>query len=126
MTEISSLKIPNVSLQEGALKPAQRPRQGTAPSEEKGASGAAGANKEMKVQPLDKEQVTALTDQLNESLGQMDANFHVSVDDASGMMVVRITDTETGEIVRQVPPQQVLDASVSMDKIIGLLVNDRA
>ena len=122
MMEISSLNIPNISLQEG-LKPAQRPRQGTAPSEEK---RAADADKETKVQPLDKEQVSALTDQLNEKLGQMDANFHVSVDDASGMMLVRITDTETGEIVRQVPPQQVLDASVSMDKIIGLLVNDRA
>ena len=56
----------------------------------------------------------------------MDANFHVSVDDDSGMMVVRITDTETGEIVRQAPPQQILDANVSMEKIIGLLVNDQA
>ena len=41
-------------------------------------------------------------------------------------MVVRITDTETGDIVKQVPPQQVLDVSVSVEKIVGLLVNYQA
>jgi len=123
MMDISSLKSSNVSLQEG-LKPVLRPRQGTAPSEEKDAAGAEKTT--TKIEPLEKEKVTALTDQLNERLGQMDANFHVSVDDDSGMMVVRITDTETGEVVRQVPPQQVIDANVSMEKIIGLLFNDQA
>ena len=41
------------------------------------------------------------------------------------MIVVRITDVETGEIVQQVPPEQVLEASASVDKIVGLLVNDQ-
>lgn len=122
MMEIIPLKNPNPGLQE-RVKPVQRPRQGIEQSEGK---RVASASQEDKAKPLDKERVTALTDQLNESLGQMDANFHVSVDDDSGMMVVRITDTETGEIVRQVPPQQVIDANVSMEKIIGLLVNDQA
>ncbi len=68
----------------------------------------------------------ALTKQLNSALAQIDGNYSVSVDDDTGMVVVRITDTDTGEIVKQVPPQQVLDVSMSVDKIIGLLVNDLA
>ena len=72
------------------------------------------------------ERTEALTKQLNSALAQIDGNYSVSVDDDTGMVVVRITDTDTGELVKQVPPQQVLDVSVSVDKIIGLLVNDLA
>ena len=122
MIETIPQNNPNPGLQE-RVKPVQRPRQGMEPPEGK---REASASQDTQVKPLDKERVTALTDQLNESLGKMDGSFHVSVDDDSGMMVVRITDTETGEIVRQVPPQQVIDANVSMEKIIGLLVNDQA
>ncbi|MEW6749556.1 MAG: flagellar protein FlaG [Candidatus Latescibacterota bacterium] len=68
----------------------------------------------------------ALAVELNQALKQINGRFSASVDDATGMVVVRITDLDTGELVKQVPPQQVLDASVSMEKIIGLLVNDQA
>ena len=68
----------------------------------------------------------ALAKQLNKALAHIDSNYSVSVDGDTGMVVVRITDTETGEIVKQVPPQQVLDVSMSVEKIIGLLVNDQA
>jgi len=75
---------------------------------------------------VDTEKVEALAKELNQTLRQIDGNFSVSVDKATGMMVVRITDSNTGEVVKQVPPQQILDASVSMEKIIGLLINDQA
>lgn len=42
------------------------------------------------------------------------------------MIIVRITDEVTGEIVKQIPPQELLDAGLSMEKIVGLLVDDRA
>ena len=63
---------------------------------------------------------------MNQALAQIDGSYSVSVDGDTGMMVVRITDVDTGEIVKQVPPQQVLDTSITVEKIIGLLVNDRA
>ncbi len=72
------------------------------------------------------EQAEALTKKLNSALAQIDGNYSVSVDNDTGMVVVRITDSDTGELVKQVPPQQVLDVSMSVEKIIGLLVNDLA
>ncbi len=42
----------------------------------------------------------------------------------TGMIVVRITDVSTGEIVKQVPPQELMDADLNMEKIVGLLVDD--
>ena len=121
MEGIGSLKLPSAGLQEG-VRSSQRLRQGTgtpggktAPSEQAGQEA-----------PVEAGQVAALAEELNQAFSQIDGNFSVSVDDATGMVVVRITDAETGEIVKQVPPQQLLDASVSVEKIIGLLVNDQA
>ena len=74
---------------------------------------------------VSREQVQELADKLSTALGKVDTNYSVSVDNDSGMIVVRITDVETGDIVQQVPPEQVLEASASVDKIVGLLVNDQ-
>jgi flagellar protein FlaG len=74
---------------------------------------------------VSREQVHELANKLSAALGKVDTNYSVSVDDDSGMIVVRITDVETGDIVQQVPPEQVLEASASVDKIVGLLVNDQ-
>ena len=120
MEGISSLKIQSTSLQDGS-RTSQRLRQGAGSPE--GKPSAAQAAQE---QTVEVEQVAALAEELNQAFRQIDGNFSVSVDEATGMVVVRITDAETGEIVKQVPPQQLLDASVSVEKIIGLLVNDQA
>ena len=61
---------------------------------------------------------------LTTALEQVDGDFSVSVDRDTGMIVVRITDVATGEIVKQIPPQELVDADLNMEKIIGLLVDD--
>ena len=67
----------------------------------------------------------ALVKDLNSALEKVDGDYSVSVDNETGMVVVRITNTETGELVKQVPAQQLLDVSMNVEKIIGLLVNDQ-
>jgi len=125
MSNITSLNTKNVRPQGGAQS-AERQPQGTVLSEfsnQRAASAAAPAPAERKV---DEARTEALAKELNKALAHIDSNYSVSVDGDTGMVVVRITDTETGEIVKQVPPQQVLDVSMSVEKIIGLLVNDQA
>ena len=100
---------------------AQKSRQGASPS-----AGSRISASETTKTGAESGQVRELAEQINDKLQQMDSQFSVSVDDESGMVIVRITDSATGEIVKQIPPQQILDASISVDKIIGLLVNDRA
>jgi uncharacterized FlaG/YvyC family protein len=41
-------------------------------------------------------------------------------------MVVRITDQATGEVVRQIPSKELLEADRSMERIVGLIVDDQA
>lgn len=123
MNNITSLNTKNVRPQGGAQS-AERQPQGTVLSEfsnQRAASAPAPAERK-----VDEARTEALAKELNKALAHIDSNYSVSVDGDTGMVVVRITDTETGEIVKQVPPQQVLDVSMSVEKIIGLLVNDQA
>jgi flagellar protein FlaG len=114
----------NITLNVGRGEPPPPPkmapqgsRQGTSPSagSQISATGSATSG-----------QVKEFAERINDQLQRMDGQFSVSVDDESGMVIVRITDSDTGEVVKQIPPQQILDADVSVDKIIGLLVNDQA
>ena len=111
---IGSQNLSQVALQESA-----RSRQGTGQAE------AERKVEEQKPAELSAKDVEVLAEELNEALSRFNGDYSVSVDDATGMLLLRIKDS-AGDIVKQIPPQQVLDASVSVQKIIGLLVNDEA
>ena len=49
-----------------------------------------------------------------------------SVDDSSGRTIVRITDAQTGETIRQIPSQEMLDIARSIDKMQGMLLKSKA
>ena len=130
MNDISSLNIKHSKPQEGPRSSGQNP-QGTAlPEGNQHAASASTPTPTPTPTPVEGREVgavqtEALAKELNSALAQIDGNYSVSVDNDTGMVVVRITDAE-GELVKQVPPQQVLDVSISVEKIIGLLVNDQA
>lgn len=46
--------------------------------------------------------------QLNDFLRQERLSLEFSVDQASGRVVIRITDAETDQVIRQIPPEEVL------------------
>lgn len=59
--------------------------------------------------PPDAPSVTAAVVKLNESLKQEQSSLQFSVDQASGRMVIKVTDTETNEVIRQIPPEKMLE-----------------
>ena len=75
---------------------------------------------------VDAETTAQLATQLAAALETVEGEFSVSVDGDTGMIVVRITDQVTGEIVKQIPPQELVDADLNMERIIGLLVDNEA
>ncbi len=48
-----------------------------------------------------------------------------SVDGSSGRTVVKITDRETGETIRQIPSEELLEIAKSLDKLQGMLVQQK-
>lgn len=121
-------RLPNVASQ-ASPRPVPRPRNHAGATE---ASAQVGESRRAQVAvsnsppPVDIEVAGLVAAELDLVLQQAEGDFSVSVDQDSGMIVVRITDQATGEIVKQIPPQELLDADVNMERIVGLLVDDKA
>ena len=49
----------------------------------------------------------------------MDINF--SLDDSSGRVVVKVTDTKSGDVIRQIPSEEALKLAESLSEARSLL-----
>ena len=70
---------------------------------------------------------------LQEVLEVAQEHFHVqniglkfAVHEQTGRVKVTVLDSETGEMIREVPPQQVLDLMAKIDEMMGILFSYRA
>ncbi len=53
----------------------------------------------------------------------VDLRFHVH--QASGKVVVTVTDEATGKVIREIPPRDALDLAERLDEMIGLLFDQK-
>lgn len=64
--------------------------------------------------------------QINEFLKLSSAGVEFAVDDRGGELIVRIVDTETKQVIRQMPSEEALAVSRSLDRMRGLLLEQKA
>lgn len=49
-----------------------------------------------------------------------------SIDDTTGKTIVRVSDAQTGEMIRQIPSEELLEIARSLDKLQGMLLEQKA
>jgi flagellar protein FlaG len=62
---------------------------------------------------------------LNDMMSALDRNINFSVDPGTGKDVVRVTDSNTGKTIRQIPAQETLTFIQNLDKMVGLLFDSK-
>lgn len=75
--------------------------------------------------PTTKEVQQAL-DEVEKAVAPMAQSLQFSLDKDSGKTVVKVMDTETNEVIRQIPSEEVLAISKAVDKLKGLLLKQQA
>ncbi len=60
---------------------------------------------------------------LNDYAQNLKRQLHFSVDEDSGRTVIKVTDPETDEMIRQIPPEEVLRIAESLEEQSGLLLS---
>jgi flagellar protein FlaG len=75
--------------------------------------------KDARLQPDDQELGQALRG-LNEKLQAWSTNLRFEVDDDTSRVVVQVVDAATGEVVRQIPSEEVLNMSKALGKLQDL------
>ena len=52
-------------------------------------------------------------------------NMNFSIHEASGQVMVTISDEETKEVVREIPPSEFLNLAAKLDEMVGILFDQK-
>jgi flagellar protein FlaG len=72
------------------------------------------------------EEVRNAVKEINFALQASSQNLEFSIDSDAKEVVVKVVDQQTRQVLRQIPTQEALDISKSLDKLQGLLINQQA
>lgn len=71
------------------------------------------------------EEIMKDLDAVNTQLRIMNRSIQFSIDERSHDIVVRVVDRESGEVIREVPPESLMKLRERMAEISGLLVEEK-
>ena len=70
--------------------------------------------------------VSEVVSSLNDYVQQVNRTLQFSVDETSGRTIIKVMDAETREVIRQIPPEEVVALARHLDEGAGALVQERA
>ena len=74
---------------------------------------------------MSSEDLTQAIQSLNDMMSALDRNINFAKDPGTGKDVVRVTDSNTGQTIRQIPSQETLNFIKNLDRMVGLLFDSK-
>ena len=75
---------------------------------------------------LTEQQFVQLAKEIGKALQSTAHGLEFSVDSRSGSVIMRVVDSQTGEVIRQVPSEELLVVARTLDKLKGILLHRQA
>lgn len=72
------------------------------------------------------EKVEKAVQRLNDQLRDMQRDLQFSVDSDSGRTILKVIHSESGEVIRQIPPEELLHLARAFAEGTGSLISDQA
>ncbi len=105
--------LPPVSIPATPKKPDPEPVSGVPASQQPGAQAQRIA-------------VQKAAEQIDRKLSESFSDLRITIDDSLNRPVVRVVDSNSGELIRQVPSEETLRIAKRLDALSGLLLRDKA
>ncbi|WP_024608176.1 flagellar protein FlaG [Pseudoalteromonas sp. TAB23] len=80
-------------------------------------------NQDEKAQPLEREQLEQMAQQLQDFMGEMNRSLQFKVDEDSGRDVIKVLDKNSGEVIKQYPSEEVLSLVSKLSESAGILID---
>lgn len=80
-------------------------------------------NQEVTAQPLEREQLEQMAQQLQDFMGEMNRSLQFKVDEDSGRDVIKVLDKTSGEVIKQYPSEEVLSLVSKLSESAGILID---
>ncbi len=79
-------------------------------------------------QRLDREQVTKMVEEAQQRLESLGSSLKLAIqqDKKAGAIVVQVSERQSGEVIRQIPPEDLLELKKKLEDLVGLLFDSSA
>lgn len=71
-------------------------------------------------------QVNDAVKQINETLKRLSQGLEFSIDPDNQRAIVKVVDTQTQDVIRQIPTPEALEIAKALDRVQGLLIREKA
>ncbi|WP_374259953.1 flagellar protein FlaG [Zoogloea sp.] len=115
----------NPAAQTSVTQSAGMARQVDAPSSVRDSKEVGASADARKAQPT-ADQLNQAVKQIQDTIKQTANSLQFSIDKDSGMTIVKVVDTESKKVIRQIPSEEVMVIAKALDKLQGLLVKQQA
>ncbi|MBA3756254.1 MAG: flagellar protein FlaG [Nitrosomonas sp.] len=76
--------------------------------------------------PESEEQVKQAIQKIQGAVDNLAHNLRFSIDEDTGRTIIKVMDAHTEEVIRQIPTEEAIEIARTLDKVQGLLFNDKA
>ncbi len=76
------------------------------------------------VREPDKNEVAGIVDKLNSSMENINERVSFSYYEENNRIIIRVVDTETKEVVREIPPKDLIKLNQHIQEYLGMLVDE--
>lgn len=82
-------------------------------------------NQEVNKQQVSEKEIIKAIEGANKALVQHSTKLEFSIHEASKQIMVKVLNSETGEIIREIPNEKILDLVAKMVELAGIFVDER-
>ncbi|MGB9755731.1 MAG: flagellar protein FlaG [Desulfurella sp.] len=72
---------------------------------------------------ISKQDVKNLVKKLNDSIGTLNDSVKFSYSEDAKALVVKVVDSKTGQVIRQIPPEELIKLEANLTQSIGIIFN---
>ncbi len=73
--------------------------------------------------PGHNKELLQMVNRFNTELGHSDVALKIRVDPETGKNLIKVVDRKTGEVIREIPPEEVVRLAARIEKMIGIFLD---
>ena len=73
---------------------------------------------------FEREKTAQVAEAMNNYLKSTETNLQIQVFQKTGDIVVKVISTSDGKVIRQIPPEEMLNLAAKMEEMVGALFNE--
>lgn len=75
---------------------------------------------------VDEARIERIAEAMDNYVKSVQRELNIRVDHESGKVMVKVLSRDTGEVIREIPPEELLKLASRMEEMAGVLLNRRA